>query len=376
MCRIVAGFLILLLVLPALGDQDKTKDKPKTPKEQYKALLKEQNDARKAFQDAYQTAKTQEEKNKVVQEKYPNPDKLAPKFLELAEKNPKDPIAIEALTWLVLNARDAGKDDSRAKAMAILLRDHVQSVEMGLICTILSSRGYDRKERDLLLGILDKNPNKMVQAEACLALAEVLSHASQAVREIKEDSEMAKRYEQSLGKELVEELQKADAAKLDAESARYFKDFGEKYSARMPRYRLISTSQTIARRGGAGGEVLLRAFLEKDVHRDVQGVACLALAQSLKRRADALPEVQAKYAEKMRRQSEELFERATNTYADVKLPFEGTVGGQAKGELFELRYLSIGKVVPEVEGEDADSKKFKLSDYRGKVVLLDFWGHW
>jgi hypothetical protein len=21
-------------------------------------------------------------------------------------------------------------------------------------------------------------------------------------------------------------------------------------------------------------------------------------------------------------------------------------------------------------------RKFKLSDYRGKVVLLDFWGHW
>ena len=23
-----------------------------------------------------------------------------------------------------------------------------------------------------------------------------------------------------------------------------------------------------------------------------------------------------------------------------------------------------------------DGQKFKLSDYRGKVVVLDFWGHW
>ena len=48
----------------------------------------------------------------------------------------------------------------------------------------------------------------------------------------------------------------------------------------------------------------------------------------------------------------------------------------AKGELFEMHNLSIGKVAPEIEGKDIDGKKFKLSDYRGKVVVLDFWGDW
>lgn len=38
--------------------------------------------------------------------------------------------------------------------------------------------------------------------------------------------------------------------------------------------------------------------------------------------------------------------------------------------------LMVGKVVPDIVGEDTDGKEFKLSDYRGKVVLLDFWGHW
>lgn len=35
-----------------------------------------------------------------------------------------------------------------------------------------------------------------------------------------------------------------------------------------------------------------------------------------------------------------------------------------------------GKAAPEIEGEDVEGKRFKLSDYRGKVVLLDFWGDW
>lgn len=35
-----------------------------------------------------------------------------------------------------------------------------------------------------------------------------------------------------------------------------------------------------------------------------------------------------------------------------------------------------GKPAPEIEGEDLDGHPFKLSDYRGKVVLLDFWGDW
>jgi hypothetical protein len=50
---------------------------------------------------------------------------------------------------------------------------------------------------------------------------------------------------------------------------------------------------------------------------------------------------------------------------------------KAKGALTDLRgNLAVGKTAPEIEGEDIDGKRFKLSDYRGKVVVLDFWGHW
>jgi hypothetical protein len=45
-------------------------------------------------------------------------------------------------------------------------------------------------------------------------------------------------------------------------------------------------------------------------------------------------------------------------------------------EAVEEGPIAIGKPAPEISGEDLDGKSFKLSDYRGKVVMLDFWGNW
>ena len=44
--------------------------------------------------------------------------------------------------------------------------------------------------------------------------------------------------------------------------------------------------------------------------------------------------------------------------------------------MFALRHLAIGKSAPDIEGEDLDGKKMKLSDFRDNVVLLNFWGSW
>lgn len=35
----------------------------------------------------------------------------------------------------------------------------------------------------------------------------------------------------------------------------------------------------------------------------------------------------------------------------------------------------IGRVVPDLKGVDLEGRTLRLSDYRGKVVLLDFWMH-
>jgi len=44
----------------------------------------------------------------------------------------------------------------------------------------------------------------------------------------------------------------------------------------------------------------------------------------------------------------------------------------AKTEAYEMRHLAVGKKAPEIVGEDLDGMPMKLSDYRGKVVVLEF----
>ncbi len=75
-------------------------------------------------------------------------------------------------------------------------------------------------------------------------------------------------------------------------------------------------------------------------------------------------------------QYEATLERVAKEYGDVLDSRGRMIGPRAEGVLFEQRNLVVGKIAPDVEAEDVDGTTFKLSDYRGKVVVLDFWGHW
>jgi hypothetical protein len=142
-------------------------------------------------------------------------------------------------------------------------------------------------------------------------------------------------------------------------------------------------------------EAFLRAVVARNPHENVQATARLALGQFLNNRLQRLdlckeqPTLAEEFAalygkdylavllrqdrDTAGKEIEAVLEQAVEKYADVKLPDGGTVGERAKAELFAIRHLSVGKVTPDIEGEDQDGKRFKLSDYRGKVVLLDFW---
>jgi hypothetical protein len=365
--------LVLALAVPALAAAGQPKEKPAAPAVEYQALVKVYQDAMQTYSEALGKAKTFEERQKVFDEVYPKPEKLAPRFLELAEKYPQDPVAFDALNWIVVNcARSPARIPARTKAAAILSQDHARSEKLGPMFQNLSN-GYDEETASLLTAILDKNPSKDVQAEACLALVQQYGRRLEIAKRLHENPEIGTGFARAYGQEAVETLKNADTANLAAQGKRYSKQFAANYLARVKPERIAQLCQVLSYSTDEVSETLLRALLEKDPRREVQGLASLTLAQELKRRLEMTPAGGEATASQVRSESEKLLRRAFDEFGDVKLAVGGTVGDKAKLELDDILHLAVGKVAPEIEGKDQDGNQFKLSDYRGKVVLLDFW---
>jgi hypothetical protein len=293
MHRIGKGAFIVVLGMSMARAQDERRDKPATPAEQYQALLKESQNA----PGDLSRAKTAEERKQVAARL----GTLPLRFLELAEKNPKAPVVLEALiqTISLVNGTAfpaGGKGSPGDRALALLRRDHAKSDKLGPVCQQVIF-GFHRSHETFLRAVLEMNPHREVQGLACLSLAQFLDNRLQRL-------------------EVLRDQDRPDLAE------RYHRVFG-------------------------------RAYLEELQRQDRTAVA---------------------------REVETLFARAAEKYGDVKIPITyfgsgGTVGEKAEAELFQLRHLALGKVAPDIDGEDQDGQRFKLSDYRGKVVLLDIWHH-
>jgi hypothetical protein len=75
--------------------------------------------------------------------------------------------------------------------------------------------------------------------------------------------------------------------------------------------------------------------------------------------------------------TEEQKAQATGLLAEAEaLAGDSLLGDRIRAPRFEKERLQIGMAAPDIEGEDVDGVRFKLSDYLGKVVVLDFWGFW
>ena len=116
----------------------------------------------------------------------------------------------------------------------------------------------------------------------------------------------------------------------------------------------------------------LRSVVKNSPHREARAFACLCLATNLQQQTNARPDSDSKTTDK---ELVGLLNRLTKEFSDVLL------GGKpmsevAKPLLYEKEHLSIGAAAPDIIGTDGDGKDFRLKDYRGKVILLTFWGDW
>lgn len=288
--RMPALLIVLVGLAPAAADERENKA-PATAAEQYLSIAKEFNGEGYALRQS----KTDEEREQIVA----RVEKLTQRLMELVETNPKQAAAMDALVqavvheiWMENNTSHPGRgqDSPEVEAIAVLLRDFVESEHADEACRRMSY-GFRKECETFMRAVAENNPQRNVQGLACLRLAQFMNGRLQRLDLLKERPELAKRYEGLFGKDYLEALQKRD-------------------------------------------------------------------------RGEALQEIEA------------LFARAAEQYGDVKLPFGVTVGEKAKSELHEIRHLAVGRQAQEIEGADQDGKHFKLSDYRGRVVLLYFWSEY
>jgi RNA polymerase sigma factor (sigma-70 family) len=112
---------------------------------------------------------------------------------------------------------------------------------------------------------------------------------------------------------------------------------------------------------------LLDAMLQRNPSVDVRGNACFSMA--------ALKKDEAQYGlnQPATTEAQKLFERVVRDFGSVKRD-GSSLASLAKPELADLQQLAIGQPAPETRGPDLDGHPVSLSDYRGQVVLLIFWG--
>jgi hypothetical protein len=108
---------------------------------------------------------------------------------------------------------------------------------------------------------------------------------------------------------------------------------------------------------------MLRNLMEKSSHDSVRGAATYALGKMLAS------------SEKTKEEGFKLIKSIPEKFPNVTVG-RNNLAKMVEGEIFEMENLQIGMDVPDIVGEDVDGVEFKLSDYKGKVVVIDFWGDW
>jgi len=107
----------------------------------------------------------------------------------------------------------------------------------------------------------------------------------------------------------------------------------------------------------------LSTVSEKSTSKKARGTALYALAIGMERDKTKAAEYDA------------ITNKIINDHPDLEIR-DRNIATALKAKKEAAVKFAIGKVAPEIIGKDVDGNEMKLSDYKGKVVVLDFWGDW
>jgi AhpC/TSA family len=330
------GLLAALLALPAAWADDPPKDKGKdpakdekaqaTPKEQFSALAAEYFAQQRELVAKIQKTKGDEQKELI--KKYRGlGDSFADKFYKLVEDHPKDPVATDALFWIVQNA---DKSDARKKAS------------------------------EKVLALVAEMPLKDLTSRLNRLRATDDLQAAALKRAAKDETD-------PLAADLVAWAATNGAYLKGAEKA--FDRLIEKYPDHKSMERVC---QILGQHDDLPtAEAKLKTILAKNNKPKVQAAGHFALGELLADKANNQGDNQAD-ADRFAAEAEKYFTKAIDLYGKDNSEQQE----RAEKEVQTLKTRRVGLGAPDIKAKDLDGKEFKLSDYRGKVVLLDFWGNW
>lgn len=326
MWRFCVGALALLMLVPAARAQEETEKKvePPTPAQQYTQLITEFRTQRQELNAEYQKADATE-RQALLEKSVTQANDIAEKFLALATTNPDDPIAANALQWIFEYAGTSPAASTAAKTM---------------LDNAVKDPSNPKALRDVMtVATRTSGPTANEATRVLLELVEAR----------KEDPAIIAPLTSLL---MVRTTSRATADKVAQILVDNFSDNDE---LGMVCVRIAQNPQN---------QGTLRQVIEKTKNDSVKGHALFALATALAgRRLEP------------NKEAEELLTRVVTDFGDIQ-SYRGTLGKMAEGPLFEMQHLQIGMNVPNIEGEDVDGEAFQLADYKGKVVVLDFWGDW
>jgi len=319
--------MVVLLALPAMRGQARAQDEKEPPQKRYAALLKDFLAQRNELVTAINKAKGDEQKQ--LLQKYTGLGRsFAEKFYQLAEDDPKGPAGMNALFWILQNgtgsaAHPKALDRATALVEEMPLKDLARQLGPAL-------RVGNAKFLESVLSRAEKDENDP-KAGDLLGWLATTGGTTSAARKATE--RLVSKYPDHPAVERV--------------------------------------CLTLANNRTAQAGDMLKLILEKSTSPRVQAAASLGLGKRLAAQTDTLGE-KIEEADKVAAAAEKLLTKAIDLVGNDN----PTLKADAEKELKFLRTLRVGKVAPEITAADLDAKDFKLSDYRGKVVLLDFWGNW